>query len=27
MTRPLPWRLADAPDAPFPPAETALRQP
>lgn len=27
MTRQLPWRLADAPDAPFPPAETALRQP
>lgn len=27
MSRPLPWRLADAPDAPFPPAETALRQP
>ncbi|WMJ69156.1 leucyl/phenylalanyl-tRNA--protein transferase [Stenotrophomonas sp. 24(2023)] len=27
MTRSLPWRLADGPDAPFPPAETALRQP
>lgn len=27
MTRPLPWRLADAPDAPFPPAETALQRP
>lgn len=27
MTRQLPWRLADAADAPFPPAETALRQP
>jgi len=27
MTRQLPWRLDDAPDAPFPPAETALRSP
>ena len=27
MTRRLPWRLDDAPDAPFPPAETALRDP
>ncbi len=27
MTRPLPWRLADTPDSPFPPAETALRRP
>lgn len=27
MTRQLPWRLAEPPDAPFPPAETALRQP
>lgn len=27
MTRRLPWRVADAADAPFPPAETALRQP
>lgn len=27
MTRHLPWRLDDAPDAPFPPAETALREP
>lgn len=27
MTRPLPWRLAAAPGAPFPPAETALRDP
>lgn len=27
MTRSLPWRLPDAPDAPFPPPETALRDP
>ena len=27
MSRRLPWRLDDAPDAPFPPAETALRDP
>ncbi|HDS0923533.1 TPA: leucyl/phenylalanyl-tRNA--protein transferase [Stenotrophomonas maltophilia] len=27
MTRHLPWRLDDRPDAPFPPAETALRDP
>ncbi len=27
MTRQLPWRLDDAPEAPFPPAETALRHP
>ncbi|KAB7771839.1 leucyl/phenylalanyl-tRNA--protein transferase [Xanthomonas maliensis] len=27
MTRSLPWRLAAAPEAPFPPAETALREP
>jgi len=27
MTRHLPWRLDDRPDAPFPPAETALREP
>lgn len=27
MSRQLPWRLAEAADAPFPPAETALRQP
>ncbi len=27
MTRPLPWRLAASPDAPFPPADTALRDP
>lgn len=27
MSRHLPWRLDDRPDAPFPPAETALRDP
>lgn len=27
MTRRLPWRLDDAPEAPFPPAESALRHP
>lgn len=27
MTRHLPWRLDERPDAPFPPAETALREP
>ncbi len=27
MTRHLPWRLDNRPDAPFPPAETALRDP
>ncbi|MFI8716420.1 leucyl/phenylalanyl-tRNA--protein transferase [Stenotrophomonas sp. NPDC077464] len=27
MSGRLPWRLEDAPDAPFPPAETALRDP
>lgn len=27
MSRSLPWRLDPRPDAPFPPAETALRQP
>jgi leucyl/phenylalanyl-tRNA---protein transferase len=27
MTRHLPWRLGDRPDAPFPPAESALRDP
>jgi leucyl/phenylalanyl-tRNA--protein transferase len=27
MSRRLPWRLDDAPNAPFPPAETALRDP
>ena len=27
MNRRLPWRLDDAPDAPFPPAESALRVP